>query len=62
MVHVYEDLQKQVTEKIPVAKGISDLGDLIAVDGSLIDATLSMLWADYRGRAQKAKIHLGFDI
>jgi hypothetical protein len=62
MVHVYEDLQKQVTQKIPVAKDISDLGDLIAVDGSLIDATLSMLWADYRDGAKKAKVHLGFDI
>ncbi|OEU52939.1 MAG: hypothetical protein BA871_09180 [Desulfuromonadales bacterium C00003096] len=41
---------------------ISDLGDLIAVDGSLIDATLSMLWADYRRGAKKAKVHLGFDI
>ena len=62
MVHVYEDLQKQVTQKIPVAKDISDLGDLIAVDGSLIDATLSMTWADYREGAKKAKVHLGFDI
>lgn len=62
MVHVYEDLQKQVTQKIPVAKDISDLGDLIAVDGSLIDATLSMTWADYRDGAKKAKVHLGFDI
>lgn len=62
MVHVYEHLQKQVTQKIPVAKDISDLGDLIAVDGSLIDATLSMTWADYRDGAKKAKAHLGFDI
>ena len=45
----------------PVAEDISDLGDLIAVDGSLIDATLSMLWADYRDGARKAKVHLGFD-
>lgn len=62
MVHVYEDLQKQVTAKLPIAKEISDLGDLIAVDGSLIDATLSMLWADYRTEVKKAKVHLGFDI
>jgi len=62
MVHVYEDLQKQATAKLPIAKEISDLGDLIAVDGSLIDATLSMLWADYREGAKKAKVHLGFDI
>ncbi|MHB1400279.1 MAG: transposase [Trichloromonadaceae bacterium] len=41
---------------------MSGLGDLIAVDGSLIDATLSMVWADYRDGAKKAKVHLGFDI
>jgi len=62
MVHVYEDLQKQATAKLPIAKEISGLGDLIAVDGSLIDATLSMLWADYRTEVKKAKVHLGFDI
>jgi len=62
MVHVYEDLQKQATAKLPIAKEICELGDLIAVDGSLIDATLSMLWADYRDGAKKAKVHLGFDI
>ena len=62
MIHVYEDLQKQATAKFPIAKEISDLGDLIAVDGSLIDATLSMLWADYRTEVKKAKVHLGFDI
>ena len=63
MALVYENLQKQATAKLPIAKDISDLGDLIAVDGSLIDATLSMLWADYRNDgAKKAKVHLGFDI
>lgn len=62
MIHVYEDLQKQATAKLPIAKEFSDLGDLIAVDGSLIDATLSMLWADYRTEVKKAKVHLGFDI
>lgn len=62
MVQVYENLQKQATVKIPIAKEFSDLGDLIAVDGSLIDATLSMHWADYRKEVNKAKVHLGFDI
>jgi len=37
-------------------------GDLIAIDGSLIDAVLSMYWADYRTGSKKAKAHLGFDI
>ena len=62
MIHVYEDLQKQATAKLPIAKNISDLGDLVAVDGSLINATLSMTWADYRKGAKKAKVHMGFDI
>jgi len=62
MIHVYEHLQKQATAKIPIAKEMDGLGDLIAVDGTLIDATLSMLWADYRNGAMKAKVHLGFDI
>jgi hypothetical protein len=61
-VHVYEHIQKQATEKIPFPKELDDLGDLVAVDGSLIDATLSMAWADYRQGAKKAKVHLGYDI
>nr|CBX28363.1 hypothetical protein N47_G36870 [uncultured Desulfobacterium sp.] len=39
-----------------------DLGELIVIDGSLIDAVLSMAWADYRKNSKKAKIHLGFNI
>ena len=62
MVQVYENLQKQATANLPLAKDFSDLGDLVAVDGSLIDATLSMVWADYRDGAKKAKVHLGYDI
>ena len=38
------------------------LGNLVAIDGSLIDAVLSMHWADYRNDCKKAKVHLGFDI
>jgi hypothetical protein len=49
------------------AKGIlpsayDNLGDLIAIDGSLIDAVLPMHWADYRVGAKKAKAHVGFDL
>ena len=40
----------------------TDLGELIAFDGSLIDAVLSMTWADYRKGSKKAKIHLGFNL
>lgn len=40
----------------------SNLGDLVSIDGSLIDAVLSMYWADYRKGSKKAKGHFGFDI
>lgn len=51
----------------PQASGIlpsryEHLGSLIAIDGSLIDAVLSMTWADYRKGSKKAKVHVGFDI
>ena len=38
------------------------LGNLVAIDGSLIYAVLSMDWADYRNDCKKTKVHLGFDI
>jgi len=37
-------------------------GDLIGIDGSLIDACLAMHWAYYRKGSKKAKVHLGFDL
>jgi hypothetical protein len=39
-----------------------ELGDLVAIDGTLIDAVLSMAWADYRKNSKKAKLHVGFDL
>ena len=59
-IHIFEQLQVQATKTIPAQH--SCLGDLIAIDGSLIDAVLSMYWADYRKGSRKAKVHLGFDI
>lgn len=38
------------------------LGDLVGIDGSLIDAVQSMRFADYRKGVQKAKVHLGFNL
>ena len=58
--HIYQNLQSQAIEALP--KEHDELGDLISIDGSLIDACLSMQWADYRKGAKKAKVHLGFDI
>jgi len=60
MLHVFENLQASACKLIP---GIDTaLGQLVAIDGSLIDATLSMLWADYRKGSKKAKVHMGFDL
>ena len=38
------------------------LGEMEAIDGSLIEATLSMAWADYSDTTRKAKVHLSFDV
>jgi len=46
----------------PANNILSDLGDLVLLDGSLIDAVLSMYWADYRKDSKKAKVHIGFDL
>ncbi len=59
-MHVYRDLQTQALNILPYRH--EELGDLVAIDGSLIDATLSMHWADYRKKSNKAKVHVGFDI
>jgi hypothetical protein len=60
LMEVYEGLQKEARSILP--KNHPELGDLVAVDGSLIDATLSMMWADYRKGAKKAKMHVGFNL
>lgn len=60
LTYIYHNLQTQAVNILP--KEHEKLGNLIAIDGSLIDACLSMLWADYRKGSKKAKVHLGFDI
>jgi len=59
-MHVFENLQAQASRVLP--NHHADLGNLVGIDGSLIDATLSMYWADYRKGAKKAKVHVGFDL
>jgi hypothetical protein len=59
-VEVFEALVVEAHAVLP--KEYKNLGDLILIDGSLIDATLSMYWADYRDGSKKAKAHLGFDL
>ena len=58
--YVYKNLQTQAVNILP--KEHDKLGNLIAIDGSLIDAVFSMHWADYRKGSKKAKVHVGFDL
>jgi hypothetical protein len=60
LIFVYEKLQAQAAATLPNAH--PRLGELVAIDGTLIDAVCSMTWADYSSTTKKAKIHLGFDI
>jgi hypothetical protein len=57
---VFNELQTRASKILP--QQFAHLGNLVAIDGSLIDAVLSMTWADYRNGSKKAKVHLGLDI
>ena len=58
--YIFEELCKKTQKILPIEH--SELGDLVSIDGSLINAVLSMYWADYRTGSKKAKGHFGFDI
>lgn len=60
LLYVFQKLQADAAHILP--KEHTNLGDLVSIDGSLIDAVLSMHWADYRDGSKKAKAHLGFNI
>jgi hypothetical protein len=60
LLAVFTELQKQASGILP--SQYSELGDLVAIDGSLIDSVLSMHWAEYRSNSKKAKLHLGFNL
>jgi len=60
LLYIYQNLQAQAVSVLP--KEHAELGDLVGIDGSLIDACLSMYRADYRKGSKKAKVHLGFDL
>lgn len=60
LLDVFQALYTKASGKLP--SKYSDMGNLVAIDGSLIDAVLSMYWADYRNGSKKAKVHVGFDI
>lgn len=60
LTEVFNHLVKQAGRVLP--DEYAHLGNLVSIDGSLIDAVLSMEWADYRNGSKKAKAHVGFDI
>ena len=60
MLEVFERLSRKVARVLGTK--YEALGELRALDGSLIDATLSMEWADYTKTTNKARIHLCFDL
>jgi hypothetical protein len=60
LAEVFQTLYGKATRTLP--KEYTDLGDLVSIDGSLVDAVLSMHWADYRDGSKKAKVHIGFDL
>ena len=60
LIKMYELLQQQAKDILPVSS--PELGNLVAVDGSLIDAVPAMEFADYRDGVKKAKVHLGFNL
>lgn len=44
-----------------IPKAHSELGKLVVVDPTLIDCSLSMIFADYREGSHKMQAHIGFD-
>ncbi len=60
LFHMFTELHKKAASLLPAQH--LDLGDLVAVDGSLINSVLSMHWADYQTHTNKAKLHLGFNL
>ena len=60
MAHVFRELCRIAADTLPFK--YEHLGDIIAIDGSMIEATLTMEWADYRGGVNKAKAHVGFNL
>ena len=60
LMYVFNELQTKASQVLP--RKHTEYGDLVAIDGSLIKAVLSMHWADYRDGSKKAKVHVGFDL
>ena len=62
---IFLDLAKQASAEnaVPPPRGVPEDIDIIAADGSLLDALPKMIWANWLGEHEKAvKIHLQFDV
>ena len=60
MIELVDRLSKKASKCVGLS--YAELGHLVAIDGSLVAACLSMSWADYLGGVRKAKVHLGLDL
>uniref|UniRef100_C6DY52 Transposase IS4 family protein n=1 Tax=Geobacter sp. (strain M21) TaxID=443144 RepID=C6DY52_GEOSM len=60
LAELFKLLLKDAKNVIPAE--FADIGNLVAIDGSYIDAVMSMDWADYSSTHNKAKAHVAFDI
>ena len=60
MEYVFNQLAQKAQKILP--RRYQNLGELVNIDGSLIQATLSMHWADYQQKNNKAKVHIGFNV
>ena len=60
MIHVFIKLHAIACDTLP--NDHPRMGRIVAIDGSLIDATLTMEWADYRNGKKKAKAHFGYNL
>jgi len=60
MLYLFHQLYADAAHALP--KEHAQWGELVAIDGTLIDAVLSMYWADYNSSVKKAKAHFGFNL
>ena len=60
LLQLFHILQEKARSSLPNLH--PQLGELVGIDGSLIDAVPSMHFADYRKGSKKAKVHLGFNL
>ncbi|UFS71147.1 IS4 family transposase [Geomonas sp. RF6] len=60
LTEIFGALAKEARKVIPAQH--AELGNLVGIDGSVIDALMSMDWAQYSSTHNKAKAHVGLDL